>query len=137
MQWPLSAERISSSPAGTPLGPTLEAGTLGTLALGSATGATVELRALFGAAGGALGGRGLVGVTVGMIARLCTSDARSSSRHRWRMPREGSQLFLAHREVLGLGVMEDQGRDRGLRLHHVLFRERDADLLGLDELEEL
>jgi len=54
MQWPLSAERISGSPnwafgSGVILGATLDGGTLGTLALRSAIGATLELRVLFGA----------------------------------------------------------------------------------------
>src|SRR5207245_4072097 len=47
------------------------------------------------------------------------------------------RLGLADVEVAGVGVMEDQRRDRRLRLHHELVGEAHADvLLGLEQPDE-
>src|SRR5262245_21433561 len=70
MQWPLPAEMMSSSPFAALLGAELAGGTLGTLALRSAIGATLESPTFLGAGGEAAGERVLVGVTVEIIARL-------------------------------------------------------------------
>jgi hypothetical protein len=45
-------------------------------------------------------------------------------------PSTPTAWHLSHPEVAGVGVLEDQGRDRGLGVHHVALGELDADLFG-------
>ena len=43
----------------------------------------------------------------------------------------------SHREVLGLRVVEDDGGGRLLRVELVFFGEGDADLIGVEQRQEL
>ena len=62
--------------------------------------------------------------------------SRPDQGDRPRGDRNGDSCHL-HAEVTGVGVVEDEGGDGGLGLHHVAFGEGDADLFGLEGGEEL
>src|SRR5262249_56127760 len=79
------------------------------------------------------GGKGVTGSEPqqGSRTRFASRPSASSKARK----REESDT-LPGLEVLGLGMMEDESRHRGLGIHHEALGQSDADLLGLEQVEQ-
>src|SRR6267143_3324730 len=63
-------------------------------------------------------------------------DGRSAAGRELTL--EGLEVSRRNHEVTRLRMMEDEGRDRGLGIHHVALGQRHADrLLDVEQAEEL
>src|SRR5215472_16789302 len=67
--------------------------------------------------------------------RASAMAGASRSRPTTCFPREASDTLLGL-EVLGLGVMEDEGRHGGLGIHHESIGQPHSDLFRAEQVEE-
>src|SRR5262244_2745741 len=83
-------------------------------------------------------------LTRGASQRVSRPDPQPTSRTRFpsspsassKARKRGESDTLFGLEVLGLGVMEDEGGYRGLRIHHESLGQPHPDLLGMEQVEE-